>query len=72
MRLETKAVEWRCDSPKCRHIVIKLADDEYPYGFHGSVYQVNSAGGSDSVEWYACSQAHIKAAVLAVTERGWQ
>jgi len=71
MKYESKAIEWRCDSPNCKHIVIKLADDEYPHGFHGTVYEINSAGGSDSVEWYACKPAHIKAAILTVMKRGW-
>lgn len=58
---------YRCDAPGCR--VVHYCETESPQGYHGNVVHVHEAGGNGG-QWYACTEAHIAAAVIVASSRG--
>jgi hypothetical protein len=58
-----------CDC--CGRVVLVDADTP-AVGIHGTATEILPAGGSDTVEWFACRPVHIRFAVInAIAEKGW-
>lgn len=63
---EVKAVVYTCDGCGKRTMV---EEGDLPFGFHGKAFEIGDWGGGPNALWYACRDAHIKAAVKAALER---
>jgi hypothetical protein len=68
MREERKVAVFTCDAERCDAEVVVSLDEGLADGFHGTVTRIDSAGGRGG-DWFACKEAHIRDAVVAVTER---
>lgn len=67
---EVKVTVYRCDARNCT-VVHYSEIGELPYGFHGTVIEVDSSGG-DGASWYACKREHIRSAVLESLTREYE
>lgn len=70
MREERKVQVYTCDVPSCP-VKVMMETDELPDGFHGSVSHISGLGGNGA-EWFACTERHIRGAVMASLNRQYE
>lgn len=61
---------YRCDG--CGKEKYAAQDDEPPFGYHGTVYEISAHGGSGGADYYACRLACVRVAVAKSVERAWK
>lgn len=66
MKRKVQAIEYECDA--CGKVLLVVGE---PEGLTGVVVETTRAGGSGTVEWFACERKCVGKAVETALDKKW-